>query len=404
MESSGFGSSADALQDDIDILRRELSAIEAKRQELLAQIELEEEGIANDAASIAPAQVPEEEKEQRRMLDILMAYRLTGVTVFTEDEFDDQSSTLDFDDDQSGKEPIKKQIGIRIETFAQAKYYEPYYIMLRIKDAKNKDDDDYTAELEMFTRKVSEYLQAFVVRRENINKLLRDFSTAADSLPKNTSSAADNSVSPPFQRPSIIVQSKDAAIRDVVLYITHFRTLFRLYNRLMAKQKRQVAKAKLAQAPTTITKSGLSKLLSDNDLDMDVDSDSEMDQGLIQENKDLLRELVTSREMHSAQIRLVYEDLTTTQPSRVHIRFRRNYEVQEDPDLWREQRPSSTHAAPFFTPRTTNRDVLYVEGCFTLDLDYRVELQSLFEINDNNASQDWDCSDDNLENENASVE
>ncbi|KAI9232786.1 MAG: Cenp-O kinetochore centromere component-domain-containing protein [Podila humilis] len=364
MESSGFGSSADALQDDIDILRRELSAIEAKRQELLAQIELEEEGIANDAASIAPAQVPEEEKEQRRMLDILMAYRLTGVTVFTEDEFDDQSSTLDFDDDQSGKEPIKKQIGIRIETFAQAKYYEPYYIMLRIKDAKNKDDDDYTAELEvtnhtiphwiplrdlvrrhlnrdmkMFTRKVSEYLQAFVVRRENINKLLRDFSTAADSLPKNTSSAADNSVSPPFQRPSIIVQSKDAAIRDVVLYITHFRTLFRLYNRLMAKQKRQVAKAKLAQAPTTITKSGLSKLLSDNDLDMDVDSDSEMDQGLIQENKDLLRELVTSREMHSAQIRLVYEDLTTTQPSRVHIRFRRNYEVQEDPDLWREQRP-----------------------------------------------------------------
>ncbi|KAG0340340.1 hypothetical protein BG000_000116 [Podila horticola] len=43
--------------------------------------------------------------------------------------------------------------------------------------------------------------------------------------------------------------------------------------------------------------------------------------------------------MHSAQIRLVYEDLTTTRPSRVHIRFRRNYEVQEDADLWREQRP-----------------------------------------------------------------
>ncbi|KAF9318346.1 hypothetical protein BG003_011359 [Podila horticola] len=363
MESNGPGSSADALQDDIDILRRELSAIEAKRQELLAQIELEEEGIANDAASIAPAQIPEEEKEQRRMLDILMAYRLTGVTVFTEDEFDDQSSRLDLDDDQNDNEPTKKQIGIRIETFAQAKYHEPYYIMLRIKDAKNKVDDDHTAELEItkntiphwiplrdlarrhlnrdmkiFTRKVSEYLQAFVARRENINKLLRDLSTAADSLPKDTPPAANNTVSPPFQRPSIIIQSKDAAIRDVVFYITHFRTLFKLYNRLMTKQKRQDAKAKLAQAPTTTTTSGLSKLLSENDLDMDVDSDLEMADPN-QANTDLLRELLTSREMHSAQIRLVYEDLTTTRPSRVHIRFRRNYEVQEDADLWREQRP-----------------------------------------------------------------
>lgn len=29
----------------------------------------------------------------------------------------------------------------------------------------------------------------------------------------------------------------------------------------------------------------------------------------------------------------------TTQPSHVHIRSKRNYEVQEDPDLWQEQRP-----------------------------------------------------------------
>ncbi|KAF9330566.1 hypothetical protein BG006_006468 [Podila minutissima] len=298
------------------------------------------------------------------MLDILMAYRLTGVTVFTEDEFDDQSSNLDLDDDQNDNKPTKKQIGIRIETFAQAKYQEPYYILLRIKDSKTKDDDDHTAELEitkntiphwiplrdlarrhlnrdmkMFTRKVSEYLQAFVARRENINKLLRDLSTAADSLPKDTPPAADITVSPSFQRPSIIVQSKDAAIRDVVLYVTHFRTLFKLYNRLTAKQKRQEAKAKLAQAPTTTTTSGLSKLLSENDLDMDVDSDSEMTQDPNQANKDLLQELLTSQEMHSAQIRLVYEDLTSTRPSRVHIRFRRNYEVQEDVDLWREQRP-----------------------------------------------------------------
>lgn len=192
----------------------------------------------------------------------------------------------------------------------------------------------------MFTWKVSGYLQAFVARRENINRLLRDLSTAADSLPKDTPSATENTVSPPFQRPNIIVQSKDAAIRDVVLYIIHFRTLFRLYNRLRTKQKQQDAKAKLMQAPTTITKSGLSKLLSDNDLDMDFDSDSEMMiQDPNQANKDLLQELMTSHEMHSAQIRLVYEDLTTTRPSRVHIRFRRNYEVQEDPDLWREQRP-----------------------------------------------------------------
>ncbi|KAG0040619.1 hypothetical protein BGZ82_000577 [Podila clonocystis] len=364
MESNDSGSTADALQDDIDILRRELSAIEAKRQELLAQIELEEEGIANDAASIAPAQIPEEEKEQRRMLDILMAYRLTGVTIFTEDEFDDQPSFLDLDDDQKDNEPTTKQMGIRIETFTQAKYHEPYYIMLRIKDTKSKDNDDHTAELEitkntiphwiplrdlarrhlnrdmnMFARKVSGYLQAFVTRRENINKLLRDLSTAAESLPKDTPPADNNTASPPFQRPSIIVQSKDAAIRDVVLYITHFRTLFKLHNRLTAKQKRQEAKTKLAQAPTTTTTSGLSKLLSENDLDMDVDSDSEITHDPNQANKDLLQELLTSHEMHSAQIRLVYEDLTTTRPSRVHIRFRRNYEVQEDVDLWREQRP-----------------------------------------------------------------
>lgn len=120
------------------------------------------------------------------------------------------------------------------------------------------------------------YLQAFITSRDNINKLLRDPCTAADSLPKDTSCAVDNVVSSPFQGPSIIVESKDTAIRDVVLYITHFRTLFRLYNRLMAKQKRQDAKAKFTQALTTITKSGRLRLLSDNDLHMDVDSDSKM--------------------------------------------------------------------------------------------------------------------------------
>ena len=153
----------------------------------------------------------------------------------------------------------------------------------------------------MFTWKVSGYLQAFVARRENINRLLRDLSTAADSLPKDTPSAADNTVSPPFQRPNIIVQSKDAAIRDVVLYIIHFRTLFRLYNRLRTKQKQQDAKAKLMQAPTTITKSGLSKLLSDNDLDMHVDSDSKTTPDSKQADKDLLRELLASHEMHSTR-------------------------------------------------------------------------------------------------------
>ncbi|KAG0348119.1 hypothetical protein BG004_006022 [Podila humilis] len=312
------------------------------------------------------------------MLDILMAYRLTGMTIFTEEEHDEHLSQLELSGENndglhnSSRPPSKrKQIGIRIDTFALARYFEPYYIMLSIQDRKkNNEALDTNATLEItkhtiphwiplrdfatrylnrdmktFTQRVSEYLQAFVVRRENISKILKDFSSAAESLPKEEKDPLNTTTSSTVQqqqqqqqqqRPNIIVQSKDAAIQDVVLYITHFNILFKLYNRQVIKQRRQEAKTKLALAPTTITSSGLSRLLSDHNLmDMDIDDNDSETNNAHSNNADLLQELTSSEEIHSVQIRLVYEDLTTTRPTKAYIRFRGSYESEVSVDLWR---------------------------------------------------------------------
>lgn len=54
------------------------------------------------------------------MQEIMMAYRLTGVTLFTEDELETHAE-LDLELDESPPD-AKKQIGIRFETFAHCTF------------------------------------------------------------------------------------------------------------------------------------------------------------------------------------------------------------------------------------------------------------------------------------------
>ncbi|KAF9422895.1 hypothetical protein BGZ94_008460 [Podila epigama] len=349
MEAQEHGSSAQAIKDDIDILRRELSAVEEKHRQLLEEIEREEQGIAKDAIDLAPVEIPLEEKDQKRMLDILMSYRLTGATVFTEDEFN--SGDLNYLDDNTSRSDrdTRKQIGIRLETFACGRYFEPYYIFLKLKIIKDQEGsaDERARQLEvtkytiphwipikdlarrylnldmnLFTRFTSEYLQAFVQRRENINKVVQDLSSASLTLPYDALSTYiyDSGVHT-SRRPGISITEKDASMSDVTLSIIHFDLLFRLFNRQLEKRKRREIKEKLALAPTTITSSGLSKLLGDHDMDLDMINDSDSEENLREENESFLKELMAIDEASSVQIHIVYKDLKSSRPTRVDVKF-----------------------------------------------------------------------------------
>jgi hypothetical protein len=66
-----------------------------------------------------PEVVAADDQEQKRLQDILMAYRLTGVTLFNGDEFDQQDwSQYGVDDILEGP----KDAGIRFDTFALGNY------------------------------------------------------------------------------------------------------------------------------------------------------------------------------------------------------------------------------------------------------------------------------------------
>ncbi|KAF9942712.1 hypothetical protein BGZ67_000118 [Mortierella alpina] len=125
--SSTFSDTASALQGDIDILREALLSMETRRDALLEQIEQEEKGIIEDTISFAPPASTIADREQRRMQDIMMAYRLTGVTIFNPEDLEDRDPYL-VNNDGAPKGP--KQVGIRFETFAHARYHEPYYVIL----------------------------------------------------------------------------------------------------------------------------------------------------------------------------------------------------------------------------------------------------------------------------------
>ncbi|KAF9994779.1 hypothetical protein BGZ79_000419, partial [Entomortierella chlamydospora] len=137
MDSTGSQASS-ALQEDVDILRRELQALEAKREALLQQIEQEERVMSEETAALAPAPTAKADKDQRKMQDILTAYRLTGVTMFNASEFEESDwSKYNMPDFPIGP----KEIGIRFETFANGMYHEPYYIMITGQATSQTDDD-----------------------------------------------------------------------------------------------------------------------------------------------------------------------------------------------------------------------------------------------------------------------
>ncbi|KAF9957129.1 hypothetical protein BGZ65_002242 [Modicella reniformis] len=126
------------------------------------------------------------------MHDILMAYRLTGVTIFNANEMEDNDWSK-YNIEKLHATP--KEVGIRFETFANASYHEPYYVMIRrrVESQNDEDEDDQpnrdtlyiskhtiphwiplrdiekrylNRDLSTFTRLVSEHLQEVVGRRE----------------------------------------------------------------------------------------------------------------------------------------------------------------------------------------------------------------------------------------------
>ncbi|KAG0283507.1 hypothetical protein BGZ96_012094 [Linnemannia gamsii] len=365
----GTSGSTSALQGDIDILQQELLNMEARRNSLLRQIEQEEQSITEDndtPSAPAPEVIIADDQEQKRLQDILMAYRLTGVTLFNGDEFGQQDwSQYDVDDILEGP----KDAGIRFETFALGKYYEPYYIMLRTtpkkgttNNAQDNNDDDVqpdtsstfeiakhtiphwiplrelerrylNRDMSTFTRSVSDYLQAFVTRRENINEIIKTF-TLDDSLIQEATATvavaeaaarADAITSTPEQDPisvpRITCQAKDAAIRDVVLSCLRYDALFTLFHRRQDRDKKKI----VGRKPTTTASAFSStfdntKLLGDIDLDMDVDEKDSEEQ--LDHKADI--EFLTSQSAVpalSVQIHLIYEDTLSTRPTWADILF-----------------------------------------------------------------------------------
>ncbi|ORZ28137.1 Cenp-O kinetochore centromere component-domain-containing protein [Lobosporangium transversale] len=201
-----------ALQEDVNILRQELLALEEKRASLLKQIDEEERSMVEEPTTLVPPTPTKTDKDEKRMQNILMAYRLTGVTLFSVNELDENDwSAYPMD----GFPEAPKEVGIRFETFAQGKYHEPYYVILRKKTLKQSDDKDQrkdkdgaadgdneqqkqmqkegdmlyvykhtiphwiplqevekrylNRDVNTFTRIISEYLQEYVAQRESEN-------------------------------------------------------------------------------------------------------------------------------------------------------------------------------------------------------------------------------------------
>ncbi|KAG0275163.1 hypothetical protein BGZ95_009116 [Linnemannia exigua] len=341
--NSGTSDSTSALQGDIEILRQELLNMEAKRDALLRQIEQEEQSIEE------------------------------GVTLFNGDEFDQQDwSQYDVDDILEGP----KDAGIRFDTFAVGKYFEPYYIMLRTtsKDKNNNTQDGEDDQLDnrrstfeiakhtlphwiplretekrylnrdmsTFTRNVSGYLQSFVARRENVIQIIEIF-TLGDSLLKAaaeavTAATVDDEATPNqghITLPQITCQTKDAAIRDVVFNCFRYNTLFTLYSRRQAReQKKMVEKStKSASAPgsgfsSTTATTNISMLLGNHDIDMDIDTEDIVEETEEQREQKEDLELLGQHEPNlSAQIHLIYDDLQSTTPSRADVQFSKDHDL-----------------------------------------------------------------------------
>ncbi|KAF9920658.1 hypothetical protein FBU30_009487 [Linnemannia zychae] len=369
-----------ALQGDIEILRQELLNMEAKRDALRRQIEEEERNIQHDATppiEEPPVPTAKDELEQKRLQDILMAYRLTGVTLFNGDEFNQQ------DWSQYGLKDIidsPKDAGIRFDTFALRKYYEPYYVMLSVtpkaRRASPQDNDEadidirksifeitkhtiphwvplrelekryLNRDMSTFTRLVSDYLQAYVTRRENLSQVVKTF-TLDDTLIQVATSSVEGTTAttttPPGQGPISIPQisclAQDAAVRDITLHCFRYDVMFKLYHLHLAREKQKRARNE------TTTKSGIflsatsntpnstvniDKPTDNHDLEMDIDGEDN-DSEEHREREECLGLLKSTEPIVSAKIHLVYGDLQSTLPARVNVQFLKgNYPIQLD--------------------------------------------------------------------------
>jgi hypothetical protein len=172
---------------------------------------------------------------------------------------------------------------------------------------------------------VSDYLQAFVTKRENIVEIVKTLSLD-DSLIQEATAAAreEASTSTPEQNPisvpRVTCQAKDAAIRDVVLGCFRYDVLFTLYHRRRTRDQKKLAEKELTTTTSAFSSTlDNTKLLGDNDLNMDVD-DKDLEEQL-ERKADI--ELLTSQSVPnlSVQIHLVYEDPKSTRPTRADIRF-----------------------------------------------------------------------------------
>lgn len=198
---------------------------------------------------------------------------------------------------------------------------------------------------------MSDYLQAFVTRREHINEIISTFNldksliqaatavseaaTVAAALAAGEEEGATTSApeQDAISIPEISCKTKDAAIRDIVLSCFRYDTLFTLYHRRQARdaEKKDAENQKQKPAPATSTSMFSSnfgdntKLLDDDDLAMDLDKESEEE---LERKADLeLLKSQTGAAALSVQIHLIYEDSHSTTPSRADVRFSKGHDL-----------------------------------------------------------------------------
>ncbi|KAF9583626.1 hypothetical protein BGW38_009012 [Lunasporangiospora selenospora] len=284
------------------------------------------------------------------MLDILKAYRLTGVTLFKEEDIYDEEIIRKYK--VTHRPDRKKHVGIRFETFAQAKYREPYYVMFAKTTVPVEDDRDnvedstkdilqitkhtiphwiplrdlekrfLNRDISTFTRKISEYLQAFVTKREMINGVIQDLTAAIPAktrpeqqLPQleGPSSKDQLETDPSSALPHVVCENMDASIQSATLLFYRYDDLFKLFNR--SRRKKNLT--------YTRSKSNLSKD-ADTDMDLDHDVSDEAENDFLEDDETVIAALQNRHSespLLAASVKLQFDDFSSTQPTGVEVRF-----------------------------------------------------------------------------------
>lgn len=223
---------------------------------------------------------------------------------------------------------------------------------------------------------MSDYLQAFVTRREHVNEIISTFNldksliqaakavseaaavvaTAVEEEEGATTSAPEQDA---ISIPEITCKTKDAAIRDIVLSCFRYDTLFTLYHHRQAREagKKDAGNQKQKPAPATSTSMFSSnfgdntKLLDDDDLAMDLDKESEEELEL-KADLDLLKSQAGAAVL-SVQIHLIYEDSHSTTPTKADVRFSKGRDLIQIDSLPRRH-PLREQHAKWINSLTTN--------------------------------------------------